>query len=558
MNSPAPDRMHDFPTDRFDAIIIGAGIGGLTAAAILAKHGRSVLVLESHYALGGCATVFSRVGKNQGYAFDVGLHYIGDCGPDGLIPRILHGAGVDDIHFLEQAPDGFDTLYFPDFKFKIPRGAETFRASLLAAFPQEAAGIHRYLALLYQVWALMGLHAEPLSAFRVLPTSLLALRYLNATVGEFVATCTDNPRLKAILTGQLGVYHQPPSRASLMGHAGVTMHFLHGSFYPAGGGQVLSDRLAEVIERHGNKILLRAKVQRILTSNGRATGVEFNSNALGLRTAHASVVISNADIKHTLLTLLGKDTLRPRAAARVRHYDMAPAMGVVYLGVKRDIASAGMPNTNLRIYPGYDYEETYHDAAHGKFSARPHVFVGNASLKDPHNPKVAPPGVMNMQLMSLVPSDFAAWKVTEADYHNGSYRKNRDYQQIKEEFAERVINETERVIPGLSKDIVFKEVATPLTVMRYTGASNGTSYGISMIPSQFLHRRPPATTPIKGLLLAGASLRTGHGIFGAMTSGVEAASIVLGAAIKRDIFRTTPGRSQFTDRLACLCRHCTH
>lgn len=185
MNLTTPDRLHSFSNDRFDAIIIGAGIGGLTAAAILAKHGRSVLVLESHYALGGCATVFSRVGKGQGYDFDVGLHYIGDCGPGGLIPRILDGAGVDDIQFLEQAPDGFDTLYFPDFTFRIPRGAENFRASLHAAFPRESAGINRYLALLYQVWALMGLHSEPLSAYRVLPKSLLALRYLNATVGDF-------------------------------------------------------------------------------------------------------------------------------------------------------------------------------------------------------------------------------------------------------------------------------------------------------------------------------------------------------------------------------------
>ena len=343
-----------------------------------------------------------------------------------------------------------------------------------------------------------------------------------------------------------------------MGHAGVTMHFLHGSFYPAGGGQVLSDRLAEVIEGHSNKILLRANVQRILIEKGRAVGVEFDSNSLGLRTAHAPIVISNADIKHTLLTLVGKDKLPTRTAARVRQYDMAPAMGVVYLGVKRDLAAEGMANTNLRIYPGYDFEETYREAAQGKFSARPHVFVGNASLKDPQNPKVAPPGIMNMQLMSLVPSTFAAWKVSEADYQSGVYRKSRDYQQTKEEFAERVISETERIIPGLSKDIVFKEVATPLTVMRYTGASNGTSYGISMIPSQFLHRRPGAKTTIKGLMLAGASLRTGHGIFGAMTSGVEAASIVLGNHIKRDIFHAKQRRSALKSNAACLCRHCVN
>jgi phytoene dehydrogenase-like protein len=556
MKIATPDRFREYINTRYDAIVIGAGIGGLTTAAVLAKHGRSVLVLEMHYELGGCATVFSRNGKGQGYEFDVGLHYVGDCAPGGLIPRILEGAGVTDIRFLEQDPQGFDTMYFPDFQFRMPRGAEQFRERLVQTFPSEVRGIDRYIKLLYQVWELMGVHANPLSAFRVVPRSLLALRYMNATVGEFVDTCTRDPRLKAVLTGQLGVYHQPPSRASLMGHAGVTMHFLHGSFYPAGGGQVLSDRLAEVVEGRGNKILLRTTATRILTENGRAVGVEFQNKALGKQVAHAPVVISNADIKHTMLHLLGDDQLSRAASHKVRNYEMSPAMGVVYLGVKRDFRAEGMPNTNLRIYPGYDFEEAYNDCFAERFSARPHVFVGNASLKDPMNPKVAPPGVSNLQLMSLAPSSFAAWKITESEYLSGDYRRNAAYYELKERFADALIRETERVIPGLSKDIVFKEVATPITLMRYTGASNGTSYGVSMIPSQFLHNRPGAKTGIKGLLLSGASLRTGHGIFGAMTSGVEAAAMVVGHHIKKDIFYARKREASSYTLALCRCQHC--
>jgi all-trans-retinol 13,14-reductase len=557
MKTNTPDRFREYTCSRYDAIVIGAGIGGLTSAAILANHGRSVLVLETHYELGGCATVFDRKGKGQGYEFDVGLHYVGDCAPGGLIPRILEGAGVRDIRFLEQDPEGFDTMYFPDFTFRIPRGIEQFRLRLTEAFPGERRGIDRYIKLLYQVWELMGVHSHPMSAFRVLPRSLLALRYMNATVGDFIDTCTSDPRLKAVLTGQLGVYHQPPSRASLMGHAGVTMHFLHGSYYPAGGGQVLSDRLAEVIEGRGNKILLRTTATRILTENGRVTGVEFENNALGKQLAYAPVVISNADIKQTMLHLLGDEKLSRSNRMAVRGYEMSPAMGVVYLGVKRDFRKEGMPNTNLRIYPGYNFEEAYKDVFNERFSERPHVFVGNASLKDPENPNVAPPGISNIQLMSLAPSSFDAWSITEAEYLSGNYRKSAAYHARKEEFADRLIRETERVIPGLAKDIVFREVATPITLMRYTGASNGTSYGMSMIPSQFLHRRPGAKTAVKGLLLSGASLRTGHGIFGAMSSGVEAASMVLGSGIRSDIFRAKRRESGVHAGFYCQCRHCS-
>lgn len=535
MKTSVPDRFGDYTTDRFDAIVVGAGIGGLTTAAMLATRGLSVLVLEMHYELGGCATVFNRNGKGQGYQFDVGLHYVGDCGPDGLIPRILRGAGVEPIDFLEQDPNGFDTLYFPDFQFKVPRGVELFRQRLKDAFPAEAKGIDRYISLLHQVWNIMGFSVAPLKSLHVLPRCLMALANVNATVAQFLDTCTQDVKLRAVLTGQLGVYHQPPSRASLMGHAGVTMHFLQGSYYPAGGGQVLSDKLAEAIEGRDGKILLRSKVKRILIERGHVQGVEFHNPKLGTRTAWAPIVVSNADLKHTLLELVDGKQLSSKVVAKTQGYEMSPAMGVVYLGVKRYPLVNDLPNTNLRIYPGYDYEGAYADALAGRLSKRPHVFVGNASSKDPDNPKVAPPGVVNMQLMSVAPSSCEAWKTTQTAFDNGSYRKANDYLEMKETFADSLIRETERVLPGFSQHIVYKEVGTPLTLKRYTGASNGTSYGISLVPWQFLHNRPSAKTGIKGLFLCGASLRTGHGIFGAMTSGVEAASAILGARVKREV-----------------------
>ena len=531
----APDRQESYARDRYDAIVVGAGIGGLTTAAMLAKRGLAVLVLEMHYELGGCATVFDRVGKNQGYQFDVGLHYIGDCEAGGLIPRILDAAGVEPIEFIEQDPDGFDTLHFPDFVFKMPRGIERFRERLKETFPAEVRGIDRYISLLYQVWTLMGVGAAPLKHLHRLPGCLMALRHSGSTLALFLDTCTRDPRLRAVLAGQLGVYHQPPSRASLMGHAGVTMHFLQGSFYPAGGGAVLSDRLANVVESHGGKILLRAKVDRVAVEGGRVRAVHFSSPHLGPQVALAPIVVSNADLKHTMLDLVEPGALPNRLLNRTRNFEMSPAMGVVYLGVKRDFQGDQARNSNLRIYPGHDYEHTYSDAMAGRFSERPHVFVGNATLKDPGNPEVAPPGVHNLQLMSLAPSQFASWGVTPEGFRDGTYRHDTRYKEIKQQFADALIRETERVLPGLRDQIVFQEVSTPLTVMRYTGASNGTSYGISLVPWQFMHHRPSAKTPVKGLFLCGASLRTGHGIFGAMASGVEAAAAILGAGVKSEV-----------------------
>lgn len=535
MNKQASDRVASLERDTFDVIVVGAGIGGLTAAATLAHRGKQVLVLDMHYEVGGCATVFHR--KGRAYEFDVGLHYIGDCGKEGLIPRILRGAGIADgeIRFLEQDPHGFDTLCFPDYRFAIPRGYARFRDKLIAEFPAERKGIERYFRFLKQVWDFMGVHSNPASALWVLPRSAMLLRHLNSTVAQFLDTCTHDVKLRAVLTGQVGVYHQPPTRATMIGHAAVTNHFLQGSFYPSGGGQIFSDKLAAVVERNGGKILLRSRVERIEVENGRVTGVTFNSRRLDTVTVTAPAVIVNADIKESLLRLVEERHLKRSTVAKTRAYEMSPAMGVVYLCVRLDLQAMGCKNTNYRIYPGFDYEPAYRDTFGGKFPADPHVFIGNATLKDPDNLSVAPPGIYNLQLMSVVPSTPAAWGLTQAEVDDGTYRDNPAYIEKKAWFAKQLIELAERVIPGLSAHIEYEEVSTPFSVTRFTGSSNGTSYGIAFTPKYFLHRRPGAKTEIKGLYLCGASTRTGHGIFGAMTGGVEAAAAVAGRQVRGEV-----------------------
>ena len=120
---PMADRLRQLDEESFDVIVVGAGIGGLVSAALLARQGRSVLVLDRHVVAGGNATIFRR----RGYEFDVGLHYVGGCHEDGVLPRILRAAGAGDIVFEELDPDGFDVLVFPDLQFRIPRGIDRFR-----------------------------------------------------------------------------------------------------------------------------------------------------------------------------------------------------------------------------------------------------------------------------------------------------------------------------------------------------------------------------------------------------------------------------------------------
>ncbi|WHH51266.1 GMC family oxidoreductase N-terminal domain-containing protein [Pseudomonas sp. Ap32] len=298
---------------------------------------------------------------------------------------------------------------------------------------------------------------------------------------------------------------------------------------------MFSDKLGAVVERNGGKILLRSKVERILVEKGRAVGVEFSNKHLGKRTVKADAVICNADIKHTLLDLIGRDHLTAKTVTKAECFEMSPAMGVVYLGVDMDLKAMGLKNTNYRIYPGCDYERAYREVFAGQFPDEPHLFIGNATMKDPDNPAIAPPGIYNLQLMSAVPSNPESWGVTQAEVADGSYRNNPTYLAKKEWYARQLIALAERVIPGMSQHIVYQEVSTPFSVTRFIGSAGGTSYGLAFTPEYFLHNRPGTKTEIRNLFLCGASTRTGHGIFGAMTGGVEAAAAVDGRKLRYQI-----------------------
>jgi all-trans-retinol 13,14-reductase len=512
--------------------VIGAGTGGLTAAGLLARRGQSVLVVDAHYAAGGCATMFKRRG---GYRFDVGVHYVGDCGDGGRVQRILAAAGVHGLEFLEMDPDGFDSMHFPDLVFRIPRGLDRLRERLVEHFPSERAGIDRYIRYISDVWTLISLDGRPFSALWVFAKANLALRKANVTLGELLDSCTRDPALRAIISSQNSDYGQPPSRASAFLHALIVGHYAQGAYYPRGGGQAISDRLADAIEDAGGKILLRAAATRILVERRRAVGVEIESTHLGTRRIRAKRVISNADIKRTYLELLAPEDLPANSVSLARGWEMSPPLGVTYLGIERDLKRDGVPNSNFWTFDSYDMEEVYQTTRDGRFSEHPFCYISIASLKDPEAADISPPGITNLQLMSVVPSSPEAWGTTVEGHRDGSYRDAPAYLDTKRRFADQMIEKAERVFPGMKSAVRYCEVSTPLTHTRFTRASGGTSYGLAMIPSQFLLRRPGPTTEIKNLYVCGASAKGGHGIYGTMISGLMVAAELLGMSLYRQV-----------------------
>ena len=425
----------------------------------------------------------------------------------------------------------FEQLTFPDMEFSIPRDRDEFERRLLERFPAEARGIRRYIRFLEQADRMTELRLEE-PALRTLWTLLrspLLLRYANSTFGRFMDSCTKDPRLRSIMASQHGTYTVAPGEVSSVLHAGLQNHyFTNGGWYPEGGAQVVADRLADAVEDRGGQIRLRSHVEKIDVKDGAVCGVTFSNKHLGRRQVGAGLVISNADLKRTVFELVGSDNFPAAYAERVRGFEMALPLFVVYLGL--DIPADRLPygNVNRWSFGNYDFDGEYAQLKAGSISEHPFIYIATASCKDPGNSKLAPPGHTNMQVMTAVPSSPQFWGVTEEQIRDGSYQASEQYRATKERVTAMVLEEAERLVPGLREHVVFCESATPMTHTRYTGSTAGTSYGIAATPAQFLTKRPGARTPIKGLLMAGASMRSGHGIAGSMLSGVHAARETLG------------------------------
>jgi len=133
----------------YDAIIIGSGAGGLSAALKLARSNYSIILLEAMPSFGGYLNPFYR----KGYTFDTGLHYLGELGREDRFWRLLDELGLhESIKFIELNPDGFDRYVFPDYELRVCKGKNRFIERLIRDFPREEHGIHEFFTVFQKLY----------------------------------------------------------------------------------------------------------------------------------------------------------------------------------------------------------------------------------------------------------------------------------------------------------------------------------------------------------------------------------------------------------------------
>ncbi|MCK1795084.1 NAD(P)/FAD-dependent oxidoreductase [Streptomyces sp. XM4193] len=504
----------------WDAVVVGAGLGGLTAAAYLAAAGKRVLVLEQFSIVGGNSHVFRR---RRSYEFDVGVHYLGDCAPGGVIPSILSGVGLDKrVEFLEMDQSGFDQIRVPGASVDMPAGWQEYRQRLTAAMPDEAAGLNTFV----DVCSALGeeqrsalFEAHEWSAADIAGRTTTIREWGRRTLDDLFRHCGLSSRARTVLAAQAPNYGLTPQQATVARHTSVTDHYLRGAYFPAGGGQVLSAGLVEVIEAHGGEVRTRSRVSRVLVDNGAVTGVGLENGEL----IRSGLVVSNADYPRTVLELVGSEHFSKSVVRRTENARMGMPWLVLYLGLDKDLSER--PNANLWWYDTDDIDGYFEQAGAGETGEVPFLFCSFASLKDPHNRALCPPGHANLQVMTLCPPDYAWWGVDEGPASDPSYRRNPIYLRRKQELIESTLRAAEKALGPLRDHITHLEAATPLTHERYTLSTGGTPFGMAEWGGT---ARPGTATSIDGLHVVGASTQSGNGIAGVMLGGISCAADILG------------------------------
>jgi phytoene desaturase len=482
---------HRPPRARYDAVVVGAGIGGLVTAALLAESGLQTLLVEQHYMVGGFCSTFRRAG----FTFDASTHFYPLLGNrETITGRLLARLGVA-THWVKMDP--VDTFHLPDGTvFDVPADLATYLERVKGRFPEEAAALDAFFADVRRAYVL-GLQHH----FRGQPGARLEeLECL--TVRDVLERRFRDPHLKLLLTADCPHWGSPPERTSFVFDSMLRLSYFLGNYYPAGGSQCFADDLARVVEERGGEILMSSQVERIRAAGGRVQGVDVATDRGPLRGRHAvdaEVVVSNADLRRTLEQLLG-EAADPEWVAAARRLRPSFPCFLTHLGL-RDVPREELVRAQGYYWRHWDPDRVGRDGLICKIFA-PTVY----------DPSIAPPGGSIVILQKVLEMD--ASRVVDWDAH-------------KAEVERFVCAHLETVLPGIERQVVVRLSASALTAERFTRNHAGAMLGWEMAPDQLGEARPPIASPIAGLYFTGHWTRPGGGVTPVMVSAMQAAEQIL-------------------------------
>ncbi len=495
---------------KYNTIIIGGGLAGLTAGATLAKFGKKVLLLEQHHKPGGCATTF----KRGDFIIEVGLHEMCGLEKDGAILRLFDMLDVNKGVELLQVPELYAVLSDQE-TFVFPHTYDAATKALIDKYPEDEKGIKRFMKFIDGIRK-EGVKLPRTPLKRKLLYPLMPLLYPNLveasrhTVGSWLDKYISNEKAKLDMVTHLVYWGDDPYTLSMFYFGLPFSSFIgSGGYFIKGGSQELSNHLAAYIQKHGGTVLLGKKAEKIITKNGQVTGVSFRdrfNDNLEPETISCDNVVANCAIP------VVPDMLDEPHATKLKQQiaDKTNACSLlnIYLGFNTDVATFGVKHYSNSI-KGDDMKslKDVHPNNTGDWSKRSFVFVDYNKVDS----QLAPPGK-------------SVGVICCADYlKDWDGMSTEDYKAKKEEVAQILLGRLEKQFPGIRESIEYYEVATSKTIKRFTANTAGSVYGFAQTKEQSATNRLRNNFLLPNLYFASAWTFPGGGFEGSIMGGFLAA-----------------------------------
>ncbi|MCK5084537.1 MAG: NAD(P)/FAD-dependent oxidoreductase [Candidatus Pacebacteria bacterium] len=484
---------------KYDAIIIGSGLGGLTAGAILAREGKKVLVLEKHYQAGGFATSFQR----KEFKFDIALHQTGGI-EKTFHKDILQKCGIyDELEFVKHK-----YLYEainPDYELRVKNGdIEDLKKKLIVQFPKEKKGILLWFFLLWKMgrefywWDKAAASSKIFFAiFLCFAPFFIPLLMVSHKISlqKILNLCTKSKKLQEALMQLKGYYADSLDIAYQIPFIGGYGYYFDGGYYIKNGGQNVTLALKEVIEKNDGEVLNNLEVEKILTEDGKAIGVKTKKQSY-----YCEKIIASASPFIVYEKLLADWAGSRQELEKINKMEVGPSLSQIYIGL-----DASVEKINKR------FEDSYL------------VFVNG--LKDDFYKDIILAFHSNVDT-SAAPEGKTVLCITFLDNYKRWDLPKEEYKRKKDEELKKIFRLLQDYLPDLEKYVEVVEFGTPKTMERYTGNKFGAVYGFSQKVGQAGFDRFKNQSPLENLYFASAWTRPCGGFEGAMRAGYEVAKLI--------------------------------
>lgn len=480
---------------KYDAVIIGSGLGGLECAHILSKAGMSVLLLERGTQAGGCLQSYRR----HGLAFDTGFHYVGGLDKGQSLHSAFRHLGLLRLPW-QRLDNHFDRVTIGNQTFNFAQGYDAFVETLTVAFPAERDALNKYADMLKQCGEQQFDALNPQTG----ESSVLS-RLFETSAYQYLTETFHDPLLINVLCGTSLKMELRKESLPLFTFAHGNGSFIESSWRLKGDGSLIINSLADGIRMHGGEIICNAEVRELVEKDGKLVHAVCSNGEI----YEGTIFISNIHPAVTCNLVKQSSRMKKVYRSRITHLENTFGMFTVSLRIK--------PQT-LRYFNWnqYIYKEPDVWAFHLKNNPVSGVLV---SCRIPED------GSKYVQQVDLLTP--MNWSECEQWSHTEVGRRGEDYKAMKKRVADECITLAERFIPGLRDRITGCYTSTPLTYRNYTLTPEGSAYGLR---KDF--RNPMITllsprTPIPNLLLTGQNLML-HGLHGVTITALFTCAEVLG------------------------------